>query len=941
MALGSRKLSDKFVILANTFLAWHELLPEESDSRFPVDDLDSLTITTPQLAKLLHAANEPVAVAMILSLLSAQQVVTVLSELVSLDDNRSDAPYNRITASILWALVLVPSTGSHFGELLLNGSLSDGSLAKPVKTILDNVATQKNLVADTHAPQHLVKLGFSPSSCAWLAEAFTFDDSSKRAANSNSMDIDADESRQTPKFVQCREMCSAVIDCALHEESVSLSAWKLLLSSTGARDVDEVLNLASLIDNFLLPIYARTQSHYSCKDKLDLIRLLAEMKDLIPSEQEMIFDCLKALLLADWQGETVNEALSWRLSSYPSLLNSASLAKHGVTATLNSITDALDEDIVQELIWLSFLNPEPLLQHLAKEMTHKKDAALRLGPYLAKLPMPLLPLGPHSLLFKSLMSSINAVDADARQFTAHSSAVLQTLDTLYLIKHETSSCPLLDPIDVAYEVGMPLLEKVLQIARVTQVGSFPRNNIASILPSCHSLLLWILELLSGSIAATIEINLQFDTKDAKARDLMEHVLEIDMRLQASPWVHPSLPSLLGLVESILRRFATLGLTPFNLSVDAQPASQSRTSPLSRTIYPWNTLIKCSPLVLPSSQTSEPASDGGFSDQHFGFLPSDLSVLLTSGSLNSLETPGSALDLVYASSSGGIVAGKIAHCLRHATVDPLEAKRHLRQVSVSCALILPRLSLQGFESVFTHLMLPLSTWTEFQGLLSLTCPAFVSPPLPPEGAERSPPTELRAEALETGNGAGDVAPSVSEVGAFLAAFSFVSDLLVALILNKNNLGDACFGVNWLTEVQASTGVISGGQVWLELVGKLLHVAIQFLGLGSSKPLHTDPWPLLSLLHILLSRLCLPIVAQMPMELRNGGFSMSRLGIFFSMLTAESWVYSTQPSWARSDTRAMCRLIKADCAELGAQCQGPSRAASLQLADLALLWTANNG
>lgn len=932
--LGALENADKYILLANVFLAWDQLKTEDDDSHFPVDDLDSQKIATPQLARLIHAVNEPIISALILSNLSADLVAALLSEILLICSSDGFQSHSCPAATIYCSLLLIPSIGSRFGKLPLADFLPAPSFSNTISSISRSLQERSRTDGVSLTLEILQQFGL-PLSSSEEAD-FTKVASSSHLAliNSSSMDIDRSSTLDLPESLilpNALYIAIACVDCQLHDDSVSLCAWQSLSSVSGIQAAAGAENWCYLVETRLLPLFKSSTSPYSISSRLELLQIISELSLDKDQERALVIDSLKALLLEDWNGDLPRDLIQYRLSNTPRLLQGASLAKHGVTATFNAVSDSFDLDVARQLTWLSFVDPNALMRHIVLEMALKKDVALRLGQYLCKLPIPLLPSPSNSLLVESLRSLLSSMTPTSAAFKLQSSNLLQALASLKQLKSEPFKVPLLGPLTLSHDICRPLLTKILaesstELTTTSELEPLPTSQ--------YDLLKWILELILVDASTLADFGVFLSNPGSTSLSLLELLIECDARLQASTYASSTLSALLDLTETILKCFSTQGLDLQALRKDSN--SGPFRLPLCQLKCPWRSLLKCSSDALAIGRTlTGPPSTGNLdrlSATVEKFLPSKIAQFLGSSPLSTLDGPSNVFDLIYTAALGGSIGAKVADRLQSAKLESIEKMRFLRHASVACALILPRLSNASFESVFVNFLLPVASWMELRKLLEANRPGILRAPQSSAGAEPIPNLDNRTKSIVAGNRSGDVALNFSEIDSFLAAVSWTCDALAALICNKSGLGYACYGEGPLSNPNSSDGA-SIGEAWLALVGKLLNVAICYLGLGASTPLHSHPLPLISLLYVLLHRLCLPIALNLPLELRNGQLSLERLGIFFQMLTGEVMPYSTNESWNEPQTISMRKFIKVECSEL----EHGWQPAGLCLGTLSVLWS----
>lgn len=925
--------ADKYILLANAFLAWDLLKSENDDSHFPVDDLDSQTLATPQLARLVHAVREPVISALILSNLSTDLAAALLLGILNLGVSSGITSHAFTAAYVLCSLLLIPATGSRFGELLHMESLRTPALQSALLSFRATLVERPRTDGGSSTLDLLKRLGV-PSKTSEAAELATATSSSLRSlASATSMDIDRSSAPSQAEAVVLPDALSialACVECQLHDDSVSLCAWKSLSSAEGIDAAGGAERWCGLVESRLLPLFKSSSTFYSETSRIELLQIISDLQVENDRDRTLIAETFKALLVEDWNGTLTRDLLLWRLSNSPRLLSGGSLAKHGLTATLNSVSDSFDLDVARQLLWLSFVDPNALMRHLVSEMTLKKDVALRFGLYLAKLPTPLLPSPSNSLLLDSIKSIIGSMAPTSPTFKSHSSNLLQALSTLKQTKSDSFKVALLGPLTISHDICKPLLADLLAASS----GERTKTNGLEPLPlSQFGLLNWILELILVDASALADFGIFLSNPSPASLALLELVLVCDARLQASVYASSSLPTLLDLTEKILRCFSSQGLDLRALRNESNSgAVRLHRSQLKCS---WRTLLKCSSdaLAVGRSLTERPpvGNSEGLSATAEKFLPVVITQFLASAPLSTLDTPSSVFDLVYTAALGGSIGAKVADRLQGTKLEASEKPRFLRHASVACALVLPRLSASSLESVFVNFLLPVATWIELRKMLEANRPATRVDPEGSSGTESVPPLDKHTKSIVAGNRSGDVAMEFSEIGSFLEAVSWLCDILAALICNKQGLSVACYGEGPIAEQKTDDGAVLG-EAWLELVGKALNVAISFLGLGASTPLHSHPLPLLTLLHVLLHRLCIPLALEFPSELRTGQFSLDRLGIFFQMLTGETMPYSSKDVWSEQATILMRNIIKRDCSELERGWQP----AGLCLGSLSVLW-----
>lgn len=937
LGLESRELVDKYLLLANVFLAWESLKLDQDEAHFPVDDLDSLILATPQLSQLIHATSQPIISALILSQLPAELALSVLLNMLGLGLSQSLSSYSEIASAILWVLLLIPSGDSDFGSLLPEFAHTHPDLAQLCSTMLRLILLQYYPGRASTKPlrcEDLTSLGLSittSQSLVILANTLKIFNGEKSISQSSSYSaMDLSEDSRAIHFPDCFSVWSACVQCQLHERSISINAWGLLLSNRAIFSVGGVEIWTNLLENYLLPLFS-SQSHvYGENEKILLLQQICMLDVAEEDDRRMILEIFKELLLVDWKASHVRNILGWRLENDLSILKGENLAKQGLSSMLNSISDTDDPTIPQQLIWLSFIDTEGLLQRIVTEMVHNKGTASFLAPLLALIPTPHLRKSSRSLLLDCLCSTASELHSASLSLQR---SLIQASEVLKATSAHGTGSPLLGCLDLTCHLCIPTLSSILN----QPAQQSPSNS--AIPASDYALLHWILLLCHADSNSLNHFKISFGELDVGATwKLLHLLLAVDSRLQASSVISLDLGVLFGLLEATLRCYASKGASGVEI-LQSNPIFVSGATSSYRREYHWISILKSSLDVLTSvrslkSRTVAPCTLL-LSDFASAQLPQPVALFLDSSIALLMATPDFCYNLVYASSLGGIIAAKVADRLQFSIFETVEKRCFLRHLSLACTLIAPRLSSCSFESLFIHLLLPIASWPEFQSMfVERNSPASTSSHPLTIGTINPAPALDALKLVMAGNRSGDVARYFSEINSFLGAVVLVCDLLVALVLNKHGIGESLFAETAITESNVGLGG-APGEAWTELVGKLLNVAIAYLGLEDSEAPRSDPLPLLSLLHVLLARLCLPISLELPVEMRNTHFTMSRLGLFFSMLTAEAMRCQSSETWHSRDTQLMRAALQAVCTELNLRWHP----AGLGLDNCAVLWTSD--
>ena len=625
--------------LGNLFLAWKPHAVEQNPNHFHVDDLESMFIDTDTLFRLLELINQPIPCGLLLGLCSD----------ANLEDFRT--------------------------SLLLDHTEHNGASS-----------TDRGLLATDFKSTLLLALMTYRESNDWLAQH-------QPSLLDGLEHMEFEEPR-------CRIVWEWIVSCRLVTHPMYTRSWLNLLSRRSIEDMGGFERWMAFVERYLPPLFT-THSEIPLNDVLDIFRQLC-LLDLEPS-QLRLRTRVKSIFVAVSRPGFISEMLRWRMDSSNFPLSGAAIVESdGLISSFNRITGGVDDTIVRELQWISFLDPAVVVKMFVSELCHANEPEILVNA----LESTYFGLERHEP-FKILLESLLVAEFRTIMLERGSDRFPLALAALKYLhsKHtqDTSSVSFLSPLCATHQLAIPTMETTLaggcSSVPSQPAGSSSATSSKESSKSCSSLHSSSITLLRQSLMLLLcELKALPAAPDDSRPDIatVRCVLKCDSLFgdtrDARMW------ALSELTEAAIKELERISPIPSLLAKCPSSVSSLVTSEIA-----WTTLIKARSFLWSPSDLNMEA-----------LIPRHVYAFISSQPCQDDITfqPPVALDLVYAASSCEHLSCLVAKSLENRTAELRGARRRLIQhLLMASTCVLPRLTAGGTELFVDGILLPLASWPE--------------------------------------------------------------------------------------------------------------------------------------------------------------------------------------------------------------------------------------
>jgi hypothetical protein len=690
---GAQDSRNTWISIAYVFIAWTTYLDGAPSDKFPVDDLESLSITTDTLMEFIEHCNQPIITGLIASRLSDHHATLFVSHLFEHYIQARESALKTIVPLIIFTLLLSLPKSTFITDhirmaLYDHDAFSDickgiiSILLRHLEPVERSRKDEKGELMDILNRALSVACSHSGVCTRWQ---FLLESYAQMGEASTHCQQVLSESK-TPILSSC-DVYVIAIQHQLLDDGLIFHAWHHLVLSMSK--ITENTQLLVFVCRHLPSAFKWTSDVISASEKLEIMKNLC-LIELATRYEEIHLKLIESCFCVLEEG-IANEMIEWRWKTQPIQEERWPATRQRMVALFNRITGEFDPDLLLELRWLTFVAPKMVIANLVTVMARQKDSATRLVPnFLERTPISKLMIDPdRTILLDQLQQFIAQLDPLESDFDSASQNIMSTIPVITRIPSpQLQLPPILKPMDLTFFSVKSLLLEFLSLLKL------PIHDI----DSSHKVLEFLLKVTALDMHAFASALLKVGPIEClqpsieRFSEIMSLIAQWDSKLWESRYLRSS--PLLALTNEILRipcryeRFRTLCPFKMDMNVGRTKSAQRPFNEHNHLKLSWQTWCAI------HSYTRD-GKDHSVRD----YLPVQLQNFLSSSSFDSEWPPGLVIDILYGASMGGEIGSEVSLALRRHLKSLEVQRRFKRSWSVASAWLLPRLAPSAMEAYF--------------------------------------------------------------------------------------------------------------------------------------------------------------------------------------------------------------------------------------------------